>query len=343
MSDRHFQPPSEAVESAAAEWLVRHDRGITPEQQDEFLQWLAASPAHRESFQRHRQMWSEFNLLARWRPQHSAEPNPDLLASPRRGRLVTRWAAPALLAAAAALAVIFWRSSPASDQAGESIAYEAASVQQETLPDTSTIDLNRGAHAVVQYSPTERRVLLVHGEAQFTVAKHHRRPFVVRAAGIEVRAVGTSFHVKLTGAAVEVLVTEGSVQIQHPIAGRERRSAESATLAEMSAGQRTIIPLAPVPAPPVVMAASAEEINRLLDWKPRLLDFDSTPLAEVVETFNRRNRARLVIGDEALGGLPIVASIRSDNVDGFVRMLEVTMGIRAERRPGGEIVLFRAR
>ena len=40
------------VESAAAEWLVRHDRGLTPRQQDEFLQWLAASPAHRESFNR---------------------------------------------------------------------------------------------------------------------------------------------------------------------------------------------------------------------------------------------------------------------------------------------------
>ena len=54
----------EAVESAAAEWLVKHDRGLTPRQQDEFLQWLAASPAHRESFNRHRQMWADFNALA---------------------------------------------------------------------------------------------------------------------------------------------------------------------------------------------------------------------------------------------------------------------------------------
>ncbi|MGH7957298.1 MAG: FecR/PupR family sigma factor regulator, partial [Opitutaceae bacterium] len=53
----------EAVESAAAEWLVKHDRGFTPRQQDEFLQWLATSPMHRESFERHRQMWTDFNAL----------------------------------------------------------------------------------------------------------------------------------------------------------------------------------------------------------------------------------------------------------------------------------------
>ena len=48
------------------------------------------------------------------------------------------------------------------------------------------------------------------------------------------------------------------------------------------------------------------------------------------------------IDDEALRTLPIVASIRSDNVDGFVRLLEATSGVRAEHR-GGEIILRQAR
>jgi ferric-dicitrate binding protein FerR (iron transport regulator) len=114
-------------------------------------------------------------------------------------------------------------------------------------------------------------------------------------------------------------------------------------LAAISAGQRTVIPVAPAIAPPVVVEASSREIAQLLDWQPRLLDFDSTPLAEVVETFNGRNSLRLVIGDDELRLLPIVASIRSDNVEGFARLLEGTMGVRAERRPNGEIVLRRAR
>ena len=347
-------PLNDAIESAAAEWLVRHDRGLTPAQQDEFLSWLTASAAHRESFERHRSMWGDFNALKQWRPAHGTVPNPDLLARHRRPS-PWRWAAPALLAAAAAVALLFVWSPTTRAPGHATLAFEAAAYRQETLPDGSVLDLNRGAHVVVQYSATERRVLLVQGEAQFAVAKNPARPFVVRAAGVEVRAVGTAFNVKLAGPNLEVLVTAGTVHVLQQAAVVPAASAANAgsagpaltaapvVLAALTAGQRTVIPVATVIAPPVVVQASVPEIARLLDWQPHLLDFESTPLAEVVETFNRRNPRRLVIGDEELRSLAIVASIRSDNVEGFVRLLEGTMGVRAERTTAGEIVLRRAR
>lgn len=334
------RPLNEVVESAAAAWLVRHDRGLTARQQDEFLSWVAASPAHRESFERHRSLWSDFNALAQWRPEHSAEPNPDLLARHRPTRL-WRWAAPALLAAAAAVAVVVWRSPVTRAPAPTTFAFEAAAYRQETLPDGSVLDLNRGAHVVVQFSAAERRVLLVQGEAQFAVAKNSARPFVVRAGGVDVRAIGTAFNVKLAGANLEVLVTEGTVHVSQQT--RAAPASAPTVLAAITAGQRTVIAVALVIAPPVVVPASRDEIARLLEWQPHLLDFDSTPLAEVIATFNQRNAVRLVIGDDDLRALPIVASIRSDNVEGFVRLLEGTMGVKAERRPDGEIVLRRAR
>jgi len=340
-------PLDDAIESAAAEWLVRHDRGLTPAQQDEFLSWLTASAAHRESFERHRSMWGDFNALKQWRPAHGTVPNPDLLARHRRPS-AWRWATPALLAAAAVALLLVW---PPTTRAPENatVVFEAAAYRQETLPDGSVLDLNRGAHVVVQFSAAERRVLLVQGEAQFAVAKNPARPFVVRAGGVEVRAVGTAFNVKLAGPNLEVLVTEGTVHVSQQAVVAPAASAGSAptaapvVLAALTAGQRTVISVATVIAPPVVVPASVPEIARLLDWQPHLLDFESTPLAEVVETFNRRNPQRLVIGDEELRSLAIVASIRSDNVEGFVRLLEGTMGVRAERTQAGEIVLRRAR
>ena len=347
-------PLNAAVESTAAAWLVRHDRGLTPAQQDEFLSWLSASPAHRESFERHRSLWGDFNALKQWRPEHGTVPNPDLLVRHRRP---PRWrrAAPVLLAAAAAVALLLvW--APANRAPGHAtLAIEAATYRQETLPDGSILDLNRGAHVVVQYSATERRVLLVQGEAQFAVAKNPARPFVVRAGGVDVRAVGTAFNVKLAGPNLEVLVTEGIVQLsQQTPAGPASTaanvdsaialpSAAPVVLAALTAGQRTVVPFAPVLAPPLVVPVSVPEIAQLLDWQPRLLDFDSTPLVEVIEAFNRRNSQRLVIGDPDLRALPIVASIRSDNVEGFVRLLEGTMGVKADRSSSGEIVLRRAR
>ena len=346
-------PLNDAIESAAAEWLVRHDRGLTPAQQDEFLSWLTASAAHRASFERHRRLWGDFNALAQWRPEHGTVPNPDLLARHRRPS-PWRWAAPALLAAAAVALLLVWSSANRAPNHA-TLAFEATTYRQETLSDGSVLDLNRGAHVVVQFTAAERRVLLVQGEAQFAVAKNPARPFVVRAGGVEVRAVGTAFNVKLAGPNLEVLVTEGTVHVSQQTvvvtptsmaAGAAAGSAPSAApvvLAALTAGQRTVIPVATVIAPPVVVPASVPEIARLLYWQPRLLDFESTPLAEVVETFNRRNPQRLVIGDEELRALTIVASIRSDNVESFVRLLEGTMGVRADRSSTGEIVLRRAR
>jgi transmembrane sensor len=335
-----------AVESAAAEWLVQHDRGLTPRQQDDFLQWLAASPAHRESFDRHRQMWGEFNALAQWRPEHSSVPNPDLLARPRRSRVFCWWA-PIALAAAAGIALAIWWPPFHRLPSTETLSLTAANYRQETLPDGSVLDLNRGAHVIVQFSSSERRVLLAEGEAQFTVAKNPARPFIVRAAGVDVRAVGTAFNVKLAGPNLEVLVTEGAVRVSQsapPLGTGAKAKAPAGrpeVLAMVSAGERTVVGLAEVISAPVVLPVTKAEVGQLLDWQPHLLDFNSEPLADVVAVFNRRNSARLVIGDESLRTLPIIASIRSDNVEGFVRLLEATMGVRAERRPDGKIVLRR--
>lgn len=337
------EPRDPAIEEAAAGWLVREDRGLTPAEQDEFLQWLAARPEHREALDRHRQLWGRFNALDRWRPAHSATPNPDLLA--RRPSRRPAWLLPAAaLAAAAAVAlVVLMGDAPAPASTGP-LALEATAYRREILPDGSVLELNRGAHAVVQFSAEERRVLLAHGEAQFAVTKDPRRPFVVRAAGVDVRAVGTAFHVRLAGEQVEVLVTEGRVRLSPPRPATGNAGAEPpAPLVELGAGQRTVLAPGSSLTPPPVLPAAPAEVARLQDWAPRMLEFDGTPLFEVVHAFNQRNAVQLLVADDALRGLPIVATIRSDNLEGFVRLLEATLGVRAERSEPGVITLRAAR
>ena len=74
-----------------------------------------------------------------------------------------------------------------------------------------------------------------------------------------------------------------------------------------------------------------------------MLDFSSAPLAVAVAEFNRRNRVQFVLADAELGALPIVASIRSDNVEGFAKFLAAAPGVRIERRGATEIVVHRKR
>src|SRR3954462_11146715 len=136
------QPPRDAaaIDLAAADWLVRRDRGLTATEQDEFLQWLATDPRHGAWFARHDQTWSRLDGLAQWRPEHSTEPNPDLLA-PHRPRSRQRWILPLAAAAATALVASSWRqwSPPAPVVVTGETGYES-----RVLDDGSVVELNRG-------------------------------------------------------------------------------------------------------------------------------------------------------------------------------------------------------
>jgi transmembrane sensor len=325
-----------AIDDLAAAWVARRDRGLTPAQQDEFFQWLAADPRHGERLARQQRGWNELANLALWRPEHAAEPNPDLLAPPQNSpgcpaARVLRWVFPLALAAAAAMVFSFLR--PRDPARPPPAATAETGYRQRVLDDGTLVELNHGARLTVAFAPAERLVRLERGEALFTVAKNPERPFVVEAAGVTVRALGTTFHVRLGAAAVDVLVTEGRVQLDRPAA-----PLPTATLVD--AGQRIVVPF--VGESTVVAAVTSEEVDRALAWQPRLLEFVSTPLAEVATEFNRRNRVQLVILDEALRTLPIGASFRSDNLDGFVRLLESSFGVSAERTKN-KIALRRAR
>lgn len=325
--------PQDVSMEQAASWLARRDRGLTPREQDEFFDWLAQDPHHAECLAAQQKTVAGLKLLAQWRPEHGTRPNPDLLATRRPGRVSTlaRWWLPLGVAAAAALALAFWlpgfiSSSPFA---------ESPAIVRKVLEDGSSVDLNHGAEIAVHYTAEERSVQLLRGEATFTVAKNPQRPFVVTAQGVRVRAVGTAFNVDLRAAEVRVLVTEGRVQVSPPTP-----SPTAPTLAPqlVAAGQRTAVSLVSPQISPVSKVLP-EEMARVLSWQPKQLEFDDTPLAQVVAVFNQSNRVKLVIDDPDLAALPIGASLRSDNVDGFVRVLESGFHIRAERRSDHVIVL----
>lgn len=324
-------PDARRRAEAAAEWLVRRDRDLTAAEQDEFLQWLAYDPRHGEWLALHRHTVADFSALARWQPELSAEPNPDLLA-PARPRI--RRPVPFLLAAAAAVAVAAaWWWAPPAPAAGPVVAERELS--RRLLADGSAVELNRGAVVDVALGSGERRATLLSGEAHFTVAKDPARPFVVRAGNVAVQAVGTAFSVRLDDGVVEVIVTEGRV-------GVRSEAGPDAAFTLVEAGQRALVPPRDAGAPRLVDATPAE-VTRHLAWQPRLLDFSSAPLAVALGEFNRRNQVQFELAEAELGAIPIVASIRSDNVEGFAQFLAAAPGVRIERRGPGTIVVHRQR
>lgn len=348
MSDTPPNDPAiEVVEQQAAAWVLRTDRGLTPSEQDEFLHWLAADRRHGVVLARHKRNWDRLNRLGQWLPEHSLQPNRDLLAPrPRRVfRLLSRrrvWLAPLGIAAMVAIGLFLWQARSVQPAVSSTIPV-VASILTRTLEDGSVVELNRGAVINVRFTSAERRVQLERGEAHFTVAKNTERPFIVSAGGVAVCAVGTAFNVRLDSAAVDVLVTEGVVQVNHPAGlGTHSSKDSSSPLVRLSANERARVPLAATAALPSVVEVSPEQAEALLAWQPRMLDFTATPLLGVVNQFNRHNAPiHMVITDLALAHTEVSASLRSDNVDGFIRLLEAGFGVRAERA-GDTIKLRRA-
>ena len=336
---------TDTIDAAAAQWIARRDRGLTAAEQDDYMAWLRADPRHAAAIARHAAVLERMMGLGAWQPELSAEPNPDLFAPPARRPwrvLAPVWA----LAAALVLGLFVWQS--ASPPAPTPQKTFLRVNERQALADGSMVELKDGSRLDLQFTPGERRVRLT-GEAHFTVAKNPDRPFIVEALGVEVRAVGTAFNVRVDAASVEVLVTEGKVRVDEParLAAMSAPTPTAPAPAEpevfLTAGQQVVVPLAASAPAPVVATVSKAQIRTALEWQTPRLQFFETPLAEAVTEFNRHNPNPLVLADSALGSVPIGGTFRVDNVEGFVRLLELTVDVRSEPRADGAVVLKRAR
>jgi transmembrane sensor len=331
---------TQAVERIAAQWTLRRQQGLTPAEQKQLEVWLESDPRHAEVFA---EMNETSELLGQLREPAAAE-------TPAQARR-PRWLVP-MLAAAAAIMIgwVAWTRHVASagPYAGAA-ATEVGAMRELKLPDGSVVKLNTDSAVVVHFTDGERRVRLTKGEAYFSVAKNPARPFRVEAGTVAVRAVGTAFNVRRRDDAVDVLVTEGKVRIEDAGATPGEPAATPAAQRLLVAGERLSIAVAAVApalpevaiAPPVPVAVPREEMARVLAWQQQRLQFDGTPLAEVVAEFNRHNRHQLVIADPALAEQRFGGAFSTQGFDAFLEILEQNFGVKAERH-AHETILRRA-
>jgi len=81
---------------------------------------------------------------------------------------------------------------------------------QVTLPDQSTVTLNKGAK--ISYNPNfEKREIQLNGEAFFDVTKNPQKPFTIQTEKTTTTVLGTSFNVKNEATKTIVTVFTGKV------------------------------------------------------------------------------------------------------------------------------------
>lgn len=256
----------------------------------------------------------------------------ELVADVRR--LVRRRRARRLAAAAAGcvvlllFAMVAWRGDPVVPG---SVTTAVSGPEWRSLPDGSAAELKPGADLAYEERGTTRRVVLRRGEAHFQVRKDGRA-FVVEASGVQIRAVGTAFAVSLGAQKVEIVVTEGRVQV---VPERAAADAESGAAGgpELRAGHRAFVTRGEGGVR--VETLDSAGIATRLAWRVPNLAFSRTPLGEVVELMNRHGTDRtgvfFALGDPELHDVVLSGSLRADDVEGLVRLIETRFGLRVER------------
>lgn len=343
--------PENTIRATAARWLIRRDRGLSSAESIEYELWLAADERHAAAMQHSAAAWSLLDRL----PESAA--TPVLAAATRRRSFWRRTFAVGSLAAAAALALgLFVWFSPAPDNTAPTTFAADSGPRTVALSDGSLVQLNTGSEVVEQFSPGERHVLLARGEAHFSVTKNPARPFTVRAGALQIRAVGTAFNINLQATTVDVVVTEGRVQLASgtpspsPTGPGDHPGSPSAPPPPpapppaLDVGERAILHSTPVPPPDLAQALTisrldAAEMTRTLSWREPLLRLGGATLAELAIEFERATGRHLVLADPALAELRFGGRFRSDDIEGFTHLLATTLDLDVERAADGTIVL----
>ena len=330
----------DAIETAAAEWLVERDAGFAPGRASAFAAWCAADPRHEAAVLRTECALDLIGEMPAIRAPLAARLAEETkIVRPAFFR-VPGWSAG--LAAALTLAAVVWWTFPSPAPATQHYATAPTRQQQVALVDGSVMNLNVSTDVQVALTPAARRVTLTAGEAHFAVAHDTARPFIVTAGGVSIRAVGTAFSVRLGEHGVEVLVTEGKVEVTREATDSASATARSAGHPQLVAGERTLIARDTAPAAAPVERVSVDALQAAVRWHSQVMTFTNLPLRDAVTLFNRRNTQQLILADAALGERKIGGTFAADQVEAFVRLLAQDGDIAVERRAATEIVLRRA-
>lgn len=349
-------PYNEQIRDEATEWLVRFcEEELDSDARTEFDQWLRTSPEHVRAYLEISALWEAAGSMKRVcnvdlealieRARSSS--NVVQLESPKPAAPVAqqaplahrnlfgglfagkpfsvsrRWlavAASAVLCAVALAAAVQWGLVHAS-------VYVAQTGERRTvaLEDGSTVELNSRTRIRVRFSALERSIELTEGQALFRVAKDPARAFIVEIGGTRVRAIGTQFDVYRKAKGTVVTVVEGRVAVSAApeAVAPEAASSDRQPALLLQAGQQAWVAphAAPTPLQSDPAAATA--------WTEDRLVFDSTPLADVVQEFNRYNTRQLSIDDPQLLGLHISGTFGTRDSAQMVRFLSQRFGLVA--------------
>ncbi len=342
MSQNH---PEDSSDLAA--WIVKKDRGLSESEASAYRKAVEENP---DLAKEEAELEKTWKILDRF-PSELADQIDDYdLAKPFWRRYVCQAAG---IAAALVIGTLLFSLFVSGGSAPPREIFAQDAPKTHRLADNSVIRLNANSSIKAQYSNEARHVHLLSGEAHFTVAKDVNRPFTVFADQLKVTAVGTAFNVRLQSESVEVLVTEGIIELDSP--------PELSEAAEIDA-TNNLAPSQPwskqqVFAGQLAFAAKSsdkgysrvavselanETIETVLSWQSELLTLGGETLDSISKGFEQKTGRRLIIADSSISEIRIGGRFPSDNPMAFLQVLENNYAIPWEELSNGDFVVGRS-
>ena len=317
------------IDRAAAEWAARRCSGFDPADQLELDRWLEADPRHVGAYAKAEAVLAQLDRVSAAGPDvlrmtdvpvtfGSAFKRRTVLAGAAAAGLAVVGSAPwlthlpAIAAGCASLLAHFLGEESYSTSIGET--------KEVVLSDGSMVTLNTNSKILVHYTKASRQIHLTQGEALFDVAKNKKRPFLVMAGDTQVRAVGTSFTVRLLPQQpVQVLVREGVVEIKRP-------GVPQAPPVRLAANTLAV---APPEAPISIAPVPHVQLARDLAWREGRIAFDNETLANAAHEFARYSDIQIHVAPE-LENQTITGLFVSNDPVGFARAVGISLNLRVD-------------
>lgn len=310
-----------AVEACAAKYLQhRQFWNWSAADQAELDAWLAESPVHLVTYLRLEAAWNRASRLVALRaPMRQTKQVQD------RKNV---W--PFALKSAAAVIVLVTIAVAAASyglRPEETVyATPVGGHRTITLADHSIVDLNTDTVLAVR----DRTARLEKGEAYFQIKHDAGHPFVVLVGDHRIADLGTKFLVRSQPGKLEVSLIEGKALVE-TVDGVAQPQAALLTPGDVAVATAESISLRRKP---------EADLSNKLSWRQGLLVFKHTTLADAADEFNRYNRQKLIVADQAAGGLKIYGTFRADNVTQFAAAARELLNLKL-RKSGSDLVISR--
>lgn len=322
----------------ASEWAAYlHSGGSTPAGRGAFEAWLAASADNRRAFERLEQTWRNLDHAIVWNKDLDASSGAIADTSRERNRRPRVPGVPSIAASIAAGVVAIgvagygvWRAATYDPITATQFSSGIGEIETVTLEDGTAITLGASSTLTTRFSKNARRAELTRGQAYFDVAAEAARVFSVRAAGTEVRVLGTEFDIAKRSSGVTVSVLAGLVDVVDLPDEDEPGNGRSV---QLTGGEQVHAQL-----DGALSDKAAFAVDDAMGWREGRLDYKSTPLGLIIEDVNRYRTDKIVLEDEALAETVITITLPTDNTDLLLSGLAMSEDVEIERDYRGVVI-----